>query len=168
MHYTKKFFLSVGLVAILFIVGILAASVIEAPQVAEETDKEINDLPKIISVGDAIFNLELATDLSSRTKGLSDRPSLPEESGMLFIFNNPGNYGFWMKDMNFSIDIIWISNSTVVGYEKNVEPEGNFPSQTYFPPVPVTEVLEINAGLVDRLGIEVGDVVKLLYERGEI
>ena len=59
----------------------------------------------------------------NRLKGLSIKNTLNESEGMLFPFDTPGEYSFWMKDMKFPIDIIWIdSNYKIVYIEKNLQP----------------------------------------------
>src|SRR4051812_1798797 len=60
--------------------------------------------------------VDLATTPTTREQGLSGRAALPENHGMLFVFDTPGVYPFWMKDMNFPIDMIWISNDMKVVY----------------------------------------------------
>jgi len=160
----KKIFLSIGLFAIFLFIGIISVSIIGGKREVTIVNPLSGNLPNEITVGDSSFKVELATTLETRTRGLSNRAALPQNNGMLFAFNKPGTYGFWMKDMKFPLDIIWIADRKVAGFEKNVQPAGNNPKNTYFPPTPVTEVLEINAGLVDSLGIKAGDVVKLGYK----
>jgi uncharacterized protein len=156
----RKLFLSFVLLILFLFVGVLVSLTSKKNKEVESTP-EISDVTNKVTVGQSIFDIEMATTYESRSLGLSGRVALPENYGMLFLFNEPGSYGFWMKDMNFPLDVIWIAERRVVGFEENVPPEGNRPTKTYFPPVPVTEVLEINAGLVSELGIRVGDVVKL-------
>lgn len=104
-------------------------------------------------------DLEIVKTEESRRMGLSGRISLPENSGMLFIFDRPDFYGIWMKDMNFPIDIIWLNeNLEVVGLKKNVAPE-TFP-EVFYPDNPAIYVLEINAGLAEKFGLESGYQVK--------
>ena len=89
--------------------------------------------------------MEIANTDAERTQGLSGRASLPAGTGLLFVFESPGKYGFWMKDMNFPIDIVWLGDGMLpVGIEKNVSPD-SYP-QVFYPPVPVRYVLEVNAG----------------------
>jgi len=110
------------------------------------------------------FSVQVADMPASRTKGLSGRVSLPENGGMFFDFNAYGDYGFWMRDMNFPIDIIWIKDDSIVGFSENVLPEPGksiFSLTTYHPPKQVDKVLEINAGLVRKYGFKVGDGVFL-------
>ena len=77
---------------------------------------------------------------------------------MLFVYDEPDIPSFWMKDMKFSIDIIWIDeNNKVVGIEKNINPE-TYP-QTFAPSRQILNVLEVNAGWSDAHSIEIGDKI---------
>ena len=68
-----------------------------------------------VVIGDATFDVELANTPPLRTQGLSDRPSLPEQTGMLFIFDSGRTSQFWMYRMQFPLDFVWIGeNCTVV------------------------------------------------------
>jgi len=114
-----------------------------------------------ISIGKNVFAVEMATTSVEQARGLSFRTSLAEGTGMLFTFN-PGIQNFWMKDMNFPIDIIWIASGKVVGSAENAAPEPGTPLwglRVYTSPDGVDRVLEVNAGTVARDGIKVGNVV---------
>lgn len=113
--------------------------------------------PHVIIRGTPI-SVEIADDAAERTLGLSKRASLPDGAGLLFIFEQEGTWGFWMKDMRFSIDMIWMNqNGRIVHIERSVSPE-TFP-KTYQPPVPARYVLEVNAGVSERFGWKTGDDV---------
>jgi len=95
-----------------------------------------------------------------RKKGLSGVTALPENEGMLFIFEEEGRYGFWMKDTLLSLDIIWINNSQeIVHIERNVRPE-SYPA-TYYSPVPARFVVEVNAFFTSTFNINVGDKITI-------
>ncbi len=116
-----------------------------------------------IKIGDKVFKVEVAKDAMSRSRGLSGREKLDEGTGMLFIFNSFGNYGFWMKDMKFTIDIVWIAGDKIVGFQENAQPEPTktiFGLTTYYPPEKVDKVLELNAGAVAKYGIKAGDMIE--------
>ena len=92
----------------------------------------------------------LATSSEARVRGLSGRESLKPDQGMLFVFERPDISGFWMKDMLFPLDIIWIDeNKKIVGINENVSPE-TFPN-LFFSPKPVLYVLELNAGIAKEM-----------------
>lgn len=116
------------------------------------------NLTRIIKINDVSVEVEVVDTDETRAQGLSDREVLPEGTGMLFVFDSPAKYGFWMKKMNFPIDIIWISEELeVVGVEKEVTPE-TFP-QIFYPNQAVKYVLEVPAKFVDKYHIDIGQVV---------
>ncbi|HEX9664656.1 MAG TPA: DUF192 domain-containing protein, partial [Patescibacteria group bacterium] len=82
---------------------------------------------------------------------------------MLFIFDKKDYYSFWMKEMEFPIDIIWIDDQTVVGIEKNIQPPAAGRLFVYRPEQKVNLVLEIGAGLSDQRNIKIGDLVDISY-----
>jgi uncharacterized membrane protein (UPF0127 family) len=107
------------------------------------------------------INVKVAQTNKDRVKGLSGRRNLPENSGMLFVFDQPRILSFWMKEMNFPLDIIWIDqNRKVVGIERNISPE-TYP-KIYSPETPSKYALEINGGYSDKIGLSIGE--QLLFE----
>jgi uncharacterized membrane protein (UPF0127 family) len=101
------------------------------------------------------INTEVSSTTGERELGLSGRTRLAPDSGMLFIFPNPGIYGFWMKDMNFPIDIVWIDEShNVVSINSDVA-TSTYPD-SLFPPSNISYVLELNAGAAREFGIATG------------
>ncbi len=112
-----------------------------------------------LGINDSPINIEIAQTNIQRQRGLSFRESLPQDTGMLFIFDNPSKPNFWMKDMNFSIDIIWINeNGYVTGVEENISPD-TYPNK-FSPQEPALYVLETNADWVSRHQINIGDKVE--------
>lgn len=114
------------------------------------------------TIGETKVFLDIAKTPSEKQKGLSGRTSLAQDEGMLFVWDAPTTPGFWMKDMNFAIDIIWIREGKVIAITGNAQPEPAKPHSEltlYYPPEPVTHVLEVNARFVDEHGIVVGDSV---------
>ncbi len=108
-----------------------------------------------ITIGNRSIMVEIADTEAKRVRGLSGREGLPDGQGMLFVFEEAGIRGFWMKDMLFDIDIVWIDeNYTVVGVEKRVSPE-TYP-QIFHSPGAVRYVLELPAGFSDVSGIDTG------------
>src|SRR3989344_4003382 len=114
---------------------------------------------KIIKINDVSIEVEVVDTPETRKLGLSGKPDLPDGTGMFFIFETPDQYGFWMKDMNFAIDIVWIDeNLRVVNVERGVLPE-TFP-QVFYPNKAVKYVLELPAGAAVKYRIDVGAVVQ--------
>ena len=116
---------------------------------------------KALSIGEKTLNVEIADTIASRTRGLSGRGFLSEDDGMFFIFPYSAIQYFWMKGMKFPIDIIWISGDKVVGMVVGAEPETGPDYEIFNSPEPVDKVLEINAGLTQKLGIKTGDQIQL-------
>lgn len=112
-----------------------------------------------LEINNSPINIEIAQTNIQRQRGLSFRESLPQNTGMLFIFDNPSKPNFWMKDMNFSIDIIWINkNGYVIGMEENISPD-TYPNK-FSPQEPALYVLETNTDWASRHQINIGDKVK--------
>lgn len=89
------------------------------------------------------FAIERADTEQAREKGLGGRESLCSSCAMLFVFPRSGNYGFWMKDMKFPLDIIWIYHGMVVHIERNIHPDSK---EVFLPKKTADQVLEVNAG----------------------
>jgi uncharacterized membrane protein (UPF0127 family) len=104
------------------------------------------------------IDLILAKSDNERMKGLSGRNSLGENQGMLFIFDKKDKYPFWMKEMKFPIDIIYLDDDTVVFIVENApEPKGQADALTiYRPDKNANRVLELNAGKAREFGIKEG------------
>ena len=104
---------------------------------------------------------DIAETGEQRSKGLAIKDNLNEIEGMLFVFSEPRQYVFWMKDMKFPIDIIWLdSNKTVVHVEHSLDPCGPVSCQTYGPGADSFYVLETVAGFADKYGVIEGTKVK--------
>ena len=101
---------------------------------------------------------EVASTREEQIDGLSNRASLASGSGMLFVFDPPTTDGFWMKDMRFSLDIIWASSDgTITTLYKNLSPD-TYP-QSFRPTSPAAYVLEVPAGYADAEHIAIGDKI---------
>jgi uncharacterized membrane protein (UPF0127 family) len=109
--------------------------------------------------GERAFRVEVADTSTERSLGLGGRKELCAECGMLFVFEQADRHGFWMKDMRFPLDILWIKGNEVVFVAENVPME---PLKTLRPPVEADKVLEINAGLAKQYGIHPGSRMKIL------
>ena len=106
--------------------------------------------------------VEIADTSAKMRRGLSGRTEIGDEYGMIFVYDNKLVRRFWMKDMNFSIDIFWITDGIVVGIEEDVPPPDD-PSAvpgSYFSPVAVERVLEMRGGYARGYNIQVGRPVE--------
>jgi hypothetical protein len=111
-------------------------------------------------IGEVIIPVEIRRTPAELSAGLSGRLGLPPNQGMLFIFKRKDYHSFWMPDMNFPIDIIWITGGKIVGIHDNVSNDFDPKNPVYYhPPQPVEYVLEVNAGFMEKNNLTVGDVV---------
>ncbi len=116
-----------------------------------------------ISIDGHTFTVEMATTMMQQTTGLSFRTSMAADHGMLFVFSASSVQNFWMKDMNFPLDMIWISGNKVVGFAQDAVPQPGDPLwqlKIYSSPDGTDKVLEVVAGTVANDNIKVGDVIQ--------
>ncbi len=133
----------------------------------ENINKDIQDSvivdPQLIINGQTFF-VELAKDLAVQKKGLSGRDSLGANQAMLFDYPDKKILSFWMIDMRFNIDLLWINDDKIVGLEKNMlKPALGTEDKDlliYSSSEAVNRVLEINSGLIDRYNIKIGDTIE--------
>lgn len=109
------------------------------------------------SIANESFTAEYAITDAEKARGLSGRPSISEESVMVFSWDQPRQRCIWMKDMQFSIDIVWLDASKrVAAMEQNVSP-GSYPRQFCHDG---QHVLEFKAGTVANIGLKSGDTAQ--------
>ena len=110
---------------------------------------------------DVVFKLELALSPAEKARGLGFRSSLPLDTGMLFVYDSKAQQTFWMKGVEFPIDIIWLSEKrTIVDITHEAQPQPGVPDRDlkrYQPKEPAQYVLEINAGLAVLWNFQRGD-----------
>lgn len=128
-------------------------------KITTSQSSRLGNIVKEIRINDHIFSTEVIMTPEKRALGLSGRRELCFDCAMLFVFEKPGNSSFWMKDMIFDLDIIWILSDEIMGIDKNVSHERGS-AEIVRPQIPVDKVLEINAGGSDRLNLKVGDKVE--------
>lgn len=113
---------------------------------------------RTLSIAGQSLSVAYANTEASREQGLSYTDKLGSDQGMLFIFEEVVSPSFWMKDMNYPLDIIWIDkNKNVIGITKDIKPS-TYPEK-FSPPSEVLYVLEVNSGFSDLHNINVGDIV---------
>ena len=113
-----------------------------------------------IELSGYVLHVALADTDAARQLGLGGRDGLAGDEGMLFVFPEDGRYAFWMKDMHFSIDILWLSDSGAIVYmAESISPD-TYPSN-FRPDTPARYVLELPAGWAASHGVRVGDIVRL-------
>jgi uncharacterized membrane protein (UPF0127 family) len=135
----------------------LTSFIVSQEEKYESEDLNANEIN--ITINGIELLVDIADEPHEQEKGLSGRDKMAENKGMLFIFPDSSSPSFWMKEMEFSLDIIWIDNNDIiVGITKNISPD-TYP-QTFSPPSPIKYVLEVNAGWSDRHNIKIGDKMK--------
>jgi len=112
-----------------------------------------------VTIGVHVVDAELADTAERQQRGLSGRPYLADGQGMLFRYDEPGRHAFWMPDMHFDIDILWIRAGRIAHVEANV-PHSDART-IYRPREPAELVLEVPAGSAARRGWRVGDSVEV-------
>jgi len=141
----NKYLLALGGISILLMYGILLWS----PKPVEQTEVPATQM-----------QIEVVDTEAAREQGLSGRTDVPDNYGMLFVFETKDRYSFWMKDMLVPIDIIWLADDgRIVGIEDSVSPD-TYPN-SYTAPTPVKYVLETRAGYARDNGWETGTIVPI-------
>jgi uncharacterized protein len=115
---------------------------------------------KPVIVDGKIIRVAIADSETEVVQGLSSRNQLQNDEGLIFLFTDSTERTFWMKDMKFNIDMIFIDKGIIVDIAKNMPvPKIMQWPATYTSKSPADAVLEVNAGLSDRYGWEVGDTI---------
>ncbi len=143
MTVKKKKYAMLGLIVGLILLGGLLADIF---------------FVKIVRINEQTFIATTPLSVAAYQKGLGGKKDLCRTCAMLFHFYRVGRYAFWMKDMQFDLDIIWIRDGQIV-YIKN-----DFSSNSTAivePVAPADNVLEIGAGLAEKYGFKVGDRVAI-------
>lgn len=160
MEKTLKNFLA------LLLLALLGSACSHKTQAVVSPPPLANNYAQALEVGAQTLNVDIARDTKSMEQGLSGRQAMAENQGMLFDFGGENLPGFWMKDMKFNLDFIWIDKNKIIG----ITPDVPAPSpgvadsslRLYSPPSPVNWVLEVNAGWTQKNKIKVGDSADLV------
>lgn len=124
-----------------------------------EADDNMN-IDGFVAVKNSKIPVHLAKNEEERIKGLSGLRSINKKYGMLFVFENSEYQSMWMKNMLFSIDIIWIDEDyRIVHIEKNISPD-TYP-KIFTAPVKARFVLELKAGMGEYYNLLTGDLISL-------
>ncbi|NOZ13535.1 MAG: DUF192 domain-containing protein [Acidobacteria bacterium] len=120
--------------------------------------KEKPQFGAVILPDHTVFTVELATTPEQWARGLMFRHSLPPETGMLFIYKQPGPYTFWMKNCFIHLDIIWLSaDKKIVYFVENVPPCDQPDCPSYGSMNLAKYVVEVNPGVVKKHKLKLGD-----------
>ncbi len=160
-HVTIAIAIGLGLALLIYYMYI-----IEGHNNSSNDSRRLEYEVKRIMIDDIMLEVEIADTDEKRTLGLMHREVLDEYKGMLFVFPYEDRYTFWMMNMNFSIDILWIdADGNIVYIVSNAKPckEVSSVSEcTYSPEVYAKYVLEVNGGFARRHGIVTGSKMTIL------
>lgn len=128
---------------------------------APEPDATPADRTVELRYDGGVLRVEVARTAEERARGLSNRVSLADDAGMLFVYERPRRPSFWMRETLIPLDIIWIgADKRVTQIHAEVQPEPGVAVsdlERYVPDADASYVLELNAGAASRFGIDVGD-----------
>lgn len=129
------------------------------PPIATVPPAEQSEVKKLdLRLNGAIFSVELAQTAAEQIRGLSGRPTLGQAEGLLFVYATSTTPRFWMKEMNFPLDLIWLDqDKKVVEITPDLSP--NTYPQTFSPQTPVRYVLEVAAGTAAKNNLKPGDLI---------
>lgn len=113
-----------------------------------------------------LIQVEIAESSKEQARGLGGRKEFPNGTGMLFVYNTPGERIFWMKRMHIPIDILWINDGQIVSIQHSVPPPSPLLDDKYLKRygqgIKADMVLELPAGYTRRNAIQVGNPIRLL------
>lgn len=120
-----------------------------------------------VEIGENEFCLWVADSFEERKQGLSDTylgdfQSIREADGMIFLFDEPALQNFWMKDMLFDLDVLWIADGEILKIDIGIKApdfSGEEPERMSSDPYAVSWVIELPSGSVNHFDIKVGDKV---------
>jgi len=121
---------------------------------------------KQVQINSILLKVEIADTQAKRSKGLGGREAIASDEGMLFVFPDIQKRSFWMKDLKFPLDLIWIRGEIIVDIFPNIQPP--LPNQKdddlpiYQSNKEIDKVLEVLGGTARRLNIKIGDTVKII------
>ncbi|MCF7865613.1 MAG: DUF192 domain-containing protein [Candidatus Pacebacteria bacterium] len=122
-----------------------------------QVDSQVNN-PSKLNIASSSYKILLANTDELRQKGLGSRQGIDTNEVMLFVFDNEAKHFFWMKDMLFPIDMVWLDKDKKVIYiEQNVAPD-TYP-KAFGPQVDSQYVLEFQEGTVKREGLSLGEQI---------
>lgn len=113
-----------------------------------------------LAVHGSVYYLQIVRTTAAQDKGLGGRTSLPQNEGMLFAFSNPQTLCFWMKDMHFPLDMVWLNGDKQVVSIANNVPVNSYP-RAYCPHTPAQYVIELNAGQAASADLYRGETLTL-------
>ncbi|MFQ5940920.1 MAG: DUF192 domain-containing protein [Nitrososphaerales archaeon] len=159
----RKVLLAVPVIVAIAVV--MAVIIAVMPIIKQYNGTQIEYETREITIDGVKLTVEIADDSEKIAKGLMFREGLHFDRGMLFVFEREHKYQFWMMNMKFKLDIIWLDTTgKVVHIVENAEPcidEAHTSLCTYNPDTPAKYVLEVNSGFVKKYGINENSVMQI-------
>jgi uncharacterized membrane protein (UPF0127 family) len=118
-----------------------------------------NTATNSLRIGGTQFFASVARTPNERAQGLSGTSFIPSNFAKLFVFDEEGYWGIWMKDMNYPIDIIWLDSNKIVVYSETAVSPESYP-EVFIPSTPAQYVIELRAGTVKDLNITYGQIIE--------
>lgn len=115
-----------------------------------------------LKIKDTEIKVEIAQSLEEKMRGLSGRENLSFTEGMLFLYSEPGEYCFWMREMNFPLDIIYIQGEEIKEIFKNVPVLTAGEITEICPQEKADKILELRAGFSDLHNLKIKDKIKFI------
>ena len=146
----------------IIIVALAGIAVSATPSIPNSVDSgvipvdEFSFHSSMIKIDNVVVDVQIADTDVKRTRGLMFEEQMPYDQGMLFIYEESGNYSFWMHNVEFALDIIWFDDKgNAVHIKQDVPPCTTEPQycEVYDPGAEALYVFEATAGFVDRFGI---------------
>lgn len=145
--------------SLIIIIAFLSLWSIAQERFLNESDGKKPEKAINLKLGDKTIKAVVAKTESEKSQGLSGKEKITDGDGMFFPFEKEGQYYFWMQNMNFPIDIIWLDkNYTIVDLTRNLKPDSYPNSVTSQKPAQF--ILEINTGLIDKYQLKKGDKIE--------
>jgi uncharacterized membrane protein (UPF0127 family) len=126
--------------------------------------KDINIEKAQIKINNKTITAEIVRSTEAQARGLSERKNLKQDQGMLFVYNKKIMPTFWMKDMLFPIDIIWICDDEIVDLTENLPIPQNGETKKATPKEEINYVLEVNAGFIKNNNLKKSDNVEIILD----
>ncbi len=139
---------------------LIVTSIVLLLGVGCQRDSSFSVASQIITLGDSQFVVYRADTPNERSIGLSNVDSLGTNQGMIFIWPQAQAQAFWMKGVDYPLDLVWLRDQTVVGTVTMLPEAATTPQQDYqyyYSPGPVNQVVELPAGTIENIGLTLGD-----------
>lgn len=159
MAFSSKLIITLLIGLILIVLFMLLGQNTQTPVEQNTTGHSVGEFSNLVpfTLGRISLLGSIASNDADRQLGLSNTKDLPIGVAKVFIFDTTDTWSFWMKDMNYSIDIFWLDESgRVVHIVENANPD-TYPDISFVPPVPARYVIETKAGFAQENNIRIGE-----------